>query len=107
MVVEGHGTAIGELRENVHQLGVVVEGLRGEIHQVAEGVINLDEKLDRFGQEIGGKFQAVEALIRVFMARWIVASGFWKERRDRCNASSVRLRRSSAAKEGCVLSAVR
>ena len=33
--------------ETKRYFGVVAEGLRSEIQQVAEGVVNLDEKLDR------------------------------------------------------------
>ena len=37
----------GEVEEIKRHFGVVAEGLRNEIRQVAEGVANLDEKLDR------------------------------------------------------------
>ena len=36
-----------DIEEIKHHFGVIAEGLRTEIRQVAEGVANLDEKLDR------------------------------------------------------------
>ena len=62
-------TAISGLREEVHRIGVTVEGLRGEIRQVAEGVANLDETLDRevteLRQEMKSGFADVTALVKV------------------------------------------
>ena len=37
----------GEMEEIKRHFGVVAEGLRSDIQQVAEGVTNLNEKLDR------------------------------------------------------------
>ncbi len=36
-----------QMDEIKRHVGVVVEGLRNDIRQVAEGVVNLDEKFDR------------------------------------------------------------
>lgn len=37
----------GEMEEIKRHFGVVAEGLRSDIQQVAEGVVNLNEKFDR------------------------------------------------------------
>ncbi len=43
---------------------VVAEGMRGQLQQVAEGLVNLDQKLDRFRQEVGTEFQEVKSMFR-------------------------------------------
>ena len=43
---------------------VVAEGLRSEIRQVAEGVLNVDEKLGRFHQEAQAEFDEIKAMIK-------------------------------------------
>ncbi|HET6370733.1 MAG TPA: hypothetical protein VFG95_06020 [Nitrospiria bacterium] len=47
---------------------VVAEGLRSEIRQVAEGVANVDEKLEReisaLSQEMRTEFKEVKAMIK-------------------------------------------
>lgn len=57
-----------ELREQHAQtrrhFEVVAEGLRSEIRQVAEGVLNVDEKLGRFRQEVQVEFNEIKAMIR-------------------------------------------
>lgn len=57
-----------EMEEIKRHFGVVAEGLRNEIRQVAEGVINLNEKFDReisaFRHEVKEEFKEVRALIK-------------------------------------------
>lgn len=50
--------------ETRRDFDVGAEGLTGEIRQVAEGVLNVDEKLGRFRQEIQAEFDEVKAMIR-------------------------------------------
>ena len=46
-IVQAVGGLRGEIQENRRHFGVMAEGLRTDIQQVAEGVVNLNEKLDR------------------------------------------------------------
>ena len=68
VVVEGQGTAIGELGENVHRLGVVVEGLRGDIRQVAEGHDVLRGEIADLRQETQEGFREIKTLLRISYA---------------------------------------
>jgi uncharacterized protein involved in exopolysaccharide biosynthesis len=43
---------------------VFAEGLRADIRQVAEGVLNVDEKLGRFRQEVQAEFDEIKAMIK-------------------------------------------
>jgi len=43
---------------------VVAEGMRGQLQQVAEGLVNLDRKLDRFREEVETEFQEVKSMFR-------------------------------------------
>ena len=54
----------GEMEEIKRHFGVVAEGLSSEIRQVAEGVANVDEKLDRFRQEVAEEFKEVKSMIK-------------------------------------------
>jgi hypothetical protein len=65
---------------DVRHTNVVVEGLHGEIRLVAEGVANVDEKLDRFRDEVGGQFEEMRS-----------------ENRSLYGALDVRVRRLEAA----------
>jgi len=61
--------------ENVHQLHVIFEGVIDQVKQVAEGVANVNEKLDRrFNElkaEIQGTRQEVLAAVKFPMQNWI------------------------------------
>jgi predicted nucleic acid-binding Zn-ribbon protein len=52
------------LETDVRHTKVIVEGLQGQIQLVAEGVANVDEKLDRFEAETAEEFKDVRATIR-------------------------------------------
>jgi hypothetical protein len=54
----------GEIEEIKRHFGVVAEGLRSEIRQIAEGVANVDEKLERFRREVHADFKEVKAMIK-------------------------------------------
>ena len=43
---------------------VVAEGLRGQMQLLAEGVATLDQKLNRFREEVAGEFQEMKSMIR-------------------------------------------
>ena len=64
----------GEMEEIKRHFGVVAEGLRTEIRQVAEGVANVDEKLDRFRQEVAEEFKEVKSMIKFPYAELIAVS---------------------------------
>ena len=53
-----------QVEEIKRHFGVVAEGLRSEIRQVAEGVANVDEKLERFRTEVKDEFKEVKAMIK-------------------------------------------
>jgi hypothetical protein len=48
----------------IRQVHVVVEGLRHEIHLVAEGVTGVGEQLDAFKTEVAREFADVRGLVR-------------------------------------------
>jgi predicted nucleic acid-binding Zn-ribbon protein len=52
------------LEADVRHTNVVVEGLQVQIQLVAEGVANVDEKLERFKAETAEEFKDVRATIR-------------------------------------------
>lgn len=58
----------GEMEEIKRHFGVVAEGLRADIRQVAEGVANVNETLGReiagLCQEVRAEFSEVKALIK-------------------------------------------
>jgi len=54
----------GEVEEIKRYFGVVAEGLRSDIRQVTEGVANVDEKLERFRQEVQEEFKEVKSMIK-------------------------------------------
>lgn len=56
--------ARGEVRTEIRQLGVTVEALRTQIQTVAEGVATVDEKLERFRQEVSEEFDEVKSMIK-------------------------------------------
>jgi hypothetical protein len=45
-------------------VGVTVEGLRTQIQIVAEGVITVDEKLERFRQENSAEHDEIKSMIK-------------------------------------------
>ena len=49
-----------QMEEIKRHFGVVAEGLEHKIQLVAEGVANLDEKLERFRQEVTEEFKEVK-----------------------------------------------
>jgi chromosome segregation ATPase len=51
------------LEAEVRHAHVRIESLEGVVQQVAEGVANVDEKLERFQAEVRGEFKEVRALI--------------------------------------------
>ncbi len=54
-----------QMNEIKRHFDVVSEGLRAEIRQVAEGVVNVDEKLERFRQDVDERFAEVKTLVKV------------------------------------------
>ena len=54
----------GHLDEGVRHTQVLIEGLRGDLGVVAEGVIGLDERLMAFRKEVAQDIDEVRKLIR-------------------------------------------
>ncbi|MFY9822708.1 MAG: hypothetical protein WAM82_15080 [Thermoanaerobaculia bacterium] len=50
--------------EGFRHTGMEIEALRGDIRQVAEGVLANNERLDSFRQEVAAEFKDVRASIR-------------------------------------------
>lgn len=55
----------GNLETEVRQVHVVVEDLRDKVQLTAEGVANVNEKLDRHKEEVVKGFNDLESLVRV------------------------------------------
>ena len=53
-----------EIEEIKSHFGVVAEGLRDEIRQVSEGVVNVNEKLDRHIEESQSAHQEILSAIK-------------------------------------------
>ncbi|HEV2855225.1 MAG TPA: hypothetical protein VHC97_20695 [Thermoanaerobaculia bacterium] len=54
----------GNLETEVRQVHVVVEDLRDKVQLTAEGITNVNEKLDRHQEEVSRKFNDLESLMR-------------------------------------------
>lgn len=66
----GLDTKITETAEETRRhSGVVAEGLRDEIRLVAEGVLTVDQKLERFRGEVAEEFRRVDTRLLRLEAR--------------------------------------
>ena len=52
------------LRQEVQQVHVVVEDIQDKVQLTAEGIMNVNEKLDRHREEVSGRFNDLESLVR-------------------------------------------
>ena len=55
--------------ETRRHFDVIAEALMGQIQQVAEGVLNVDQKLDRFRAEVASEFRQVDRRLLRLEAR--------------------------------------
>ena len=62
---EGVEGRLGGLEEAVRHNHVSLEGLRGEVRLVAEGVTNTNERLDTFKAEVAQEFTETRKMIRL------------------------------------------
>ena len=53
-----------EIEEIKRHFSVVAEGLEHKIQLVAEGITNVDEKLERFRQEVKEEFKETRSMIK-------------------------------------------
>jgi hypothetical protein len=53
------------LEQELRQVNVQIEGLRGDIRQVAEGVYNVEEKLDRHTLDNQRDFDELRVVLRM------------------------------------------
>jgi len=53
-----------EMEEIKRHFSIVAEGLEHKIQLVAEGITNVDEKLERFRQEVKEEFKETRSMIR-------------------------------------------
>ena len=58
------GRRIDELQESHRHTQVVVEGLRSDVQAVAEGVITVDQKLERFREDVDRRFEEMGDLLQ-------------------------------------------
>jgi archaellum component FlaC len=93
--LDGFEGRLGRIEDSVRQTQVMVEGVRDDIRQVAEGVIGTNERMDRVQtelilkiDEVGGlvkaAFTALDSRVRILES--------WKERTDRDPVEIVRER---------------
>jgi len=59
------GEVHAQQAETRRHFDVVAEGLRGQMLLLAEGVATLDEKLNRFREEVAGEFKEVKGMVRI------------------------------------------
>jgi len=55
-----------QLEGKIEKTELQVESLRGDIRQLAEGIANVDEKVDRHIEETARQFDDVKALMRLY-----------------------------------------
>ena len=53
-----------EMEEIKRHFSIVAEGLEHKIQLVAEGITNVDEKLERFRQEVKEEFKETRSMIK-------------------------------------------
>lgn len=58
------GQEFQDLRQELRQVHVVVEDIQGKVQLTAEGVMNVNEKLDRHREEVSQRFDDLEAFVR-------------------------------------------
>lgn len=54
----------GKLETEVRQVHVVVEDIQDKVQLTAEGITNVNEKLDRHREEVSKRFNDLEAFVR-------------------------------------------
>jgi predicted nuclease with TOPRIM domain len=82
-----------EAKERAGQLQIMVESMRDDIRQVAEGVIANNEKIDAFKSEIAAQFDEMRGLLRPVYIRLdtrISSLEAWRERTERDPIEMVR-----------------
>ncbi len=52
------------MEEIKRHFGIVAEGLRSEIQHIAEGIENVDGKMERFRQEVQDEFKEIKSMIK-------------------------------------------
>ncbi len=72
------------LEEEIRHNGVEIEGLRGDIRQIADGVAGANERLDVFQKETAVEFKNVRAEIRV------LARGVFEQSDSRSHAPKTK-----------------
>ena len=60
-----------QVEEIKRHFSVVAEGLEHKIQLVAEGIKNVDKKLERFHQEVKEEFKETRSMIKLPMPSWI------------------------------------
>lgn len=64
--MEGHQDATdARVEDSRRHLGILIEDLDRKIQTVAEGVINVDQKIDRVRDELSGEIREVKTLLQV------------------------------------------
>jgi predicted nucleic acid-binding Zn-ribbon protein len=63
--LKGLSNQIEQIRVEARETQIQIEGVRGDIKQLAEGITNVEEKLDRQVNENIRQFDDIRALMRV------------------------------------------
>jgi archaellum component FlaC len=88
-------TRFEQVRDEIRQTRVEIEGLRGTVRLVAEGVMSVEEKLKPFRQDFEQEFENMRGLIRSSYANLDTRTHSlesWRERKDRDPLDLIRER---------------
>ena len=77
---------IESIQDEVHQTQIQIEGVRGDIKQLAEGIANVEEKLDRQVKDNVRQFDDVRALMRISYVQIEQRVSTLEDRYDEMNA---------------------
>lgn len=83
--LDGVDTRFGQVEGTVRGLGVQIEGLRGQIQQVAEGVAGFNQKLDSFQADFSRQFTELRELVQTShsnLHRRVSSLETWREKVD-------------------------
>jgi len=61
---QGFGQELQDLRQELRHVHVVVEDIQDKVQLTAEGIMNVNEKLDRHREEVSKRFNDLETFVR-------------------------------------------
>jgi predicted nuclease with TOPRIM domain len=85
-----------QVHDEIRQTRVEVEGLRGDLRLLAEGVMGMNEKLDRFQADVAQRFEEVHGFIKILpyssLERRVHTLETWRETKERDPIDIIRER---------------